>query len=399
MSNIILCADDSKTMQMVAEITFRVSDYHYVGATSAAEALDKARAQKPALILADAAMPDKSGYDLCKDIKGDPALADVPVLVMCGNASPYDAARGGAAGADGHVTKPWDTQVMLDKVADVLARSGGAGKPVAAAKPAPQVVPKAPILPDTPIPPAAAKTPARPHKTMMGIPQVPLPKPGGPAVPPARATPPVAEVPASSQPEAPPQPRRQATAPPRRVPTQQRPATTPPPAAKATIKPAATPPVSPVPRPATPPPEPVATPRPAPTPPQAAAPPRAASAPPQAAPPRPAPTPPQAAPPREPVAAPRPAAAALGRPPLIKGLPKRSGPLPMRPLATAAMLAKARAAAAQVAQEAGLDPDGPEMKALLALSTDVVERIVWEVVPELAETIIRENLGALTAKS
>lgn len=70
----------------------------------------------------------------------------------------------------------------------------------------------------------------------------------------------------------------------------------------------------------------------------------------------------------------------------------------MRPLVTASAVAKAQAVATQVAQEAGLAADGPEVKALLALSTDVVERIVWEVVPELAETIIRENLSSLTAK-
>ena len=43
MSKIILCADDSVTMQKVAEITFRGSDYTYVGARSADEAIDKAR--------------------------------------------------------------------------------------------------------------------------------------------------------------------------------------------------------------------------------------------------------------------------------------------------------------------------------------------------------------------
>lgn len=56
------------------------------------------------------------------------------------------------------------------------------------------------------------------------------------------------------------------------------------------------------------------------------------------------------------------------------------------------------AAAAAVARDAGLDPNGPEMKALLALSKDVIERVVWEVVPDLAETIIRENLDQLAKR-
>ncbi|HWN69448.1 MAG TPA: response regulator, partial [Haliangium sp.] len=180
MSNIILCADDSKIIQTVAEITFRVSDYQYVGALSADEALDKARAQRPALILADVAMPDTDGYELCRAIKSDPALADVPVLMMCGNSSAYDAAKGSEVRADGHLNKPWDTQVLLDKVAEILQSAGGAraAAPRGAAKPAaqptrPAVVPQPPILPATAPVQAAAGSPGR-TATMIGMPQIPI---------------------------------------------------------------------------------------------------------------------------------------------------------------------------------------------------------------------------------
>ena len=53
--------------------------------------------------------------------------------------------------------------------------------------------------------------------------------------------------------------------------------------------------------------------------------------------------------------------------------------------------------AARLAETAGLEPGSPELAALLKLSTEVVERIVWEVVPDLAEQIIRENLNELAA--
>ena len=53
--------------------------------------------------------------------------------------------------------------------------------------------------------------------------------------------------------------------------------------------------------------------------------------------------------------------------------------------------------AARLAEASGLEAGSPELLALLKLSTEVVERIVWEVVPELAEAIIRENLQTLTA--
>ena len=65
---------------------------------------------------------------------------------------------------------------------------------------------------------------------------------------------------------------------------------------------------------------------------------------------------------------------------------------PLRPRRTAAFAALWRAVTD------GRRPGSPEHAALLKLSTEVVERVVWEVVPELAEQIIRENLHDLTAR-
>src|SRR5690348_13486488 len=123
MSKVILVADDSATMQMVAEITFKATEFTYVGARSADEAVEKAKAQKPALVLADAVMQGKSGYDLCQALKSDGKLGDVPVVILCGNSAAFDAAKGAQVGADGSLSKPWDTQVMLEKVAEFIDKA------------------------------------------------------------------------------------------------------------------------------------------------------------------------------------------------------------------------------------------------------------------------------------
>jgi len=138
-SKIVLCVDDSATMQQVADITFRGTEFTYVGARSFDEGLDKARAQKPTVILVDSHMPGKSGYDLCLALKNDPATASIPVAILVGNASPYDAARGVQVGADANLPKPWDTQTMLEKVGEIVAKAAtGVVKPgqAAAAPPA-----------------------------------------------------------------------------------------------------------------------------------------------------------------------------------------------------------------------------------------------------------------------
>lgn len=305
MSKTILCADDSATMQKVAEITFSASEYKYVGAKSADEAIEKAKAEKPALILADAVMPGKTGYDLCKAVKSDPDLAGIPVVLMCGNSQAYDAAQGEQAGADGHVVKPWDTQVMLDKVTEFVQKGASAQPAAAAAKPAAAAPAAKPAAPAAPPKPAAPAQPPR-SATIMGMPAVSLP--------------PKKEVPAGVTP----------------------------------IGPSAAPPAAA--KPAQPAPPPASVP---------------------AVPPQPSQPAPSA-----------PAAAGGERPPMITSQPKRG--LRLVPI---------NEVAAKVASEHGLDPAGPEMQALLKLSQEVVERIVWEVVPDLAEAIIRHNLDKLTAQA
>lgn len=74
---------------------------------------------------------------------------------------------------------------------------------------------------------------------------------------------------------------------------------------------------------------------------------------------------------------------------MISGTPTKRSALVERTLAKMA---------SQLAEASGLQPGSPELMALLKLSTEIVERIVWEVVPELAEQIIRENLHDLTAR-
>src|SRR5687768_5227330 len=137
-------------MQQVADITFRGTEFQYVGARSVDEALQKAKAQKPAVVLADSQMPGKTGYDLCLALKQE--MADVPVVILVGNGAPYDAAKGTQVGADANLPKPWDTQTMLEKVTEIVSKGATAkpGQAGAAAAAAPAAAAK----------PAAAATPA-----------------------------------------------------------------------------------------------------------------------------------------------------------------------------------------------------------------------------------------------
>jgi len=178
-------------MQMVADITFRGTDFTYVGARTVDEAMQKAKAQKPAIVLADSQMPGKTGYELCADLKA--AMSDVPVVILVGNGAPYDAAKGTQVGADANLPKPWDTQTMLEKVTEIVAKGASAkpGQGAAAAAPAaakPAAAAAAPAPAAAAAAAAAANQPPR-SATIMGMPTIKMPAGVAPTVTPAAAPP------------------------------------------------------------------------------------------------------------------------------------------------------------------------------------------------------------------
>jgi CheY-like chemotaxis protein len=322
-SKIVLCVDDSQTMQQVADITFRGTEFQYVGARTVDEAISKAKSQKPAIVLADSAMPGKNGYDLCMALKQDGATSDVPVVILIGNGAPYDANRGTQVGADANLPKPWDTQTMLEKVTEIVGKGATAkpGQSAAASAPAAAAPAAKPAAAAAAPKPAQQQEPPR-SATIMGMPTIKMPAGVAPPVTAAQPTkttamavPPMAPESAATAP---------GTAPGLRPPAKS-------------------------------------------TPSAAAAAPAATST----------------------HSGSNGGIGGMNRAPMVSGTPTKRSALVDRTLAKMA---------ARLAEAAGIEPGSPELLALLKLSTEVVERIVWEVVPELAEQIIRENLGTLTKR-
>lgn len=122
MSKKLLLADDSITIQKVIGITFANEDYSLCVVDNGDAALEKARAEQPDLILADVFMPGKNGYELCAAIKADGDLQQIPVLLLAGTFEPFDEAKARKAGADGWIAKPFESQALIDRVEELLAR-------------------------------------------------------------------------------------------------------------------------------------------------------------------------------------------------------------------------------------------------------------------------------------
>lgn len=123
MPKTILLADDSVTIQKVVGISFANEDVVLLTVDNGDDAVVRARAERPDLVLADIAMPGLDGYAVCEAIKSDASLRHVPVLLLSGTFESFDEERARQVGADGHITKPFEAQALVDRVNDLLARA------------------------------------------------------------------------------------------------------------------------------------------------------------------------------------------------------------------------------------------------------------------------------------
>ena len=117
----LLLADDSLTIQKVVGIVFANLDYQLLIADNGDDALALARKEFPDLVITDIGMPGRDGFELCRDIKNDANLGSVPVLLLPGAFENFDESKATAAGADGWITKPFESQALINKVEELLA--------------------------------------------------------------------------------------------------------------------------------------------------------------------------------------------------------------------------------------------------------------------------------------
>jgi CheY-like chemotaxis protein len=121
----ILLADDSLTIQKVVELTLSGTDYDLTCVSNGQKALDSLAASRPDLILADVVMPGKNGYEVCEAVKGDPATARIPVVLLSGTFEPFDRERAERIGCNMVISKPFDAKQLLARIETLLEREPG----------------------------------------------------------------------------------------------------------------------------------------------------------------------------------------------------------------------------------------------------------------------------------
>ena len=120
MSKRILVIEDQEDLRGILRDLLTGSGYEMLEAPDGQAGVDKARAEKPDLILMDIQMPVMDGYEATRRIKADPVLKSIPVIAVTSYALSGDEDKARSAGCDGYVAKPFSPRQMLAKVREIL---------------------------------------------------------------------------------------------------------------------------------------------------------------------------------------------------------------------------------------------------------------------------------------
>jgi len=129
MPKTLLLADDSVTVQRVVELTFAHEDIRVVSVSDGRRAVQALDADGADIVLVDVEVPEIDGYGVAAHVRNSERLRDVPVLLMAGALAPVDEGRARELGCAGVLTKPFEPQVLVKRVKDLLtappAKGGG----------------------------------------------------------------------------------------------------------------------------------------------------------------------------------------------------------------------------------------------------------------------------------
>jgi two-component system phosphate regulon response regulator PhoB len=118
----ILVVDDEPEAVELVEFNLKQAGFDVVSAADGAEALKKARALLPGLILLDLMLPEIDGLEVCKMLRRDAATAGIPIVMVTAKAAEIDRILGLELGADDYITKPFSPRELVLRVKKILQR-------------------------------------------------------------------------------------------------------------------------------------------------------------------------------------------------------------------------------------------------------------------------------------
>ena len=120
-ANKILVVDDEPFIVRSLTFVLKKEGYDVDTATNGEEAIQKVREFKPSLMFLDVMMPKKNGYEVCQELKGDPVLRDIYIIMLTAKGQETDREHGLSMGADEFITKPFSPMHIVSRARELMA--------------------------------------------------------------------------------------------------------------------------------------------------------------------------------------------------------------------------------------------------------------------------------------
>ena len=120
MSHAILIADDEPNIVISLEYLMKREGYDVSVVRDGEAAVEAILRDRPALVLLDAMMPKKSGFEVCQEVRAHDAARGTRILLLTAKGRDTDIAKGLGLGADAYMTKPFSTRELVQKVRELL---------------------------------------------------------------------------------------------------------------------------------------------------------------------------------------------------------------------------------------------------------------------------------------
>ena len=120
MNKRILIVDDEAQMVEMVKMRLEAAGYKTLCAYDGQEGLEKAKKEKPNLIILDLMLPKMDGYKVCGLLKNDARYAKIPIIMFTARVLDEDIALGKELGADDYITKPFDPALLFGRIKELI---------------------------------------------------------------------------------------------------------------------------------------------------------------------------------------------------------------------------------------------------------------------------------------
>ena len=117
----ILLVDDEQELVEMIKMRLEANGYDVFAAYDGQDALEKASKEKPDLIILDIMLPKVDGYKVCRILKLDENSRKIPIIMFSAKAQESDKEAGERVGGDAYITKPFEPELLLAKIKELLA--------------------------------------------------------------------------------------------------------------------------------------------------------------------------------------------------------------------------------------------------------------------------------------